>query len=295
MQIEQRKQAALPHSRTFSLSYSIMLRNLNLLMIDVKHESRYNYIELLYLMDEAFFMGAFFDWLLSNSNGIITVIVILAVAIPSLTVVRRLTKGHVSKNSCTVQTVGFIRSTRQTGLYVNENPQLLFELDALAEDGTVFQTSVRKIIPITAMAGMVPGRAIPIRYNPDDRIRAVWDDHPDESLAQERAARYLCQKHPGDLSYEQRMELLKNGVMKKALLKSFRLTGKEEAGDYEAEAAIQLAGEEQSGHTFERTLYVPNTALEYLIPGRYVDVRVIPGRENLFVFVLDTSVASGIS
>ena len=147
-------------------------------------------------------MGAFFDWLLSNSNGIITVIVILAVAIPSLTVVRRLTKGHVSKNSCTVQTVGFIRSTRQTGLYVNENPQLLFELDALAEDGTVFQTSVRKIIPITAMAGMVPGRAIPIRYNPDDRTRAVWDDHPDESLAQERAARYQCRKHLDDLSYE---------------------------------------------------------------------------------------------
>ena len=148
---------------------------------------------------------------------------------------------------------------------------------------------------MTAMAGMVPGRAIPIRYNPDNRTQAVWDNHPDESLAQERAARYQCRKHPGDLSFDQRMELLKNGVMKKALLKSFRLTGKEEAGDYEAEAAIQLAGEEQDGHTFERTLYVPNTALEYLIPGRYVDVRVIPGRENLFVFVLDTSVVSGIS
>ena len=240
-------------------------------------------------------MGAFFDWLLSNPSGITTVIVILAFALPILSVIRRLTKGHVSKSSCTVQTVGFIRSTQQTGMYVNENPQLLFELDALAEDGTVFQTSVRKIIPMTAMAGMVPGRAIPIRYNPDNRTQAVWDNHPDESLAQERAARYQCRKHPGDLSYEQRMELLKNGVMKKALLKSFRLTGKEEAGDYEAEASVQLAGEEQSGHTFERTLYVPNTALEYLIPGRYVDVRVIPGRENLFVFVLDTSVVSGIS
>ena len=76
---------------------------------------------------------------------------------------------------------------------------------------------------------MVPGRAIPIRYNSDDRTRAKWDDHPDEALAQERAARYQCRKHPGDLSYEQRMELVKNGVMKKALLKSFRLTGKEEA------------------------------------------------------------------
>ena len=91
------------------------------------------------------------------------------------------------------------------------------------------------------------------------------------------------------------MELLKNGVMKKALLKRFRLTGKEEAGDYEAEAAIQLTGEERDGHTFKRTLYVPDTALEYMIPGRYVDVRVIPGRENLFAFVLDSSVVSGIS
>ena len=41
---------------------------------------------------------------------------------------------------------------------------------------------------MTAMAGMVPGRAIPIRYNPDNRTQAVWDNHPDESLAQERAA-----------------------------------------------------------------------------------------------------------
>ena len=235
-------------------------------------------------------MGAFFDWLLSNLNWMIPVIFILAFALPILSVIRRLTKGHVSKSSCTVQTVGFIRSTQQTGMYVNENPQLLFELDALAEDGTIFQASVRKIIPITEIAGMVPGRAIPIRYNSDDRTRAKWDDHPDEALAQERAARYQCRKHPGDLSYEQRMELVKNGVMK-----SFRLTGKEEAGDYEAEAAIQLAGEERDGHTFKRTLYVPDTALEYMIPGRYVDVRVIPGRENLFAFVLDSSVVSGIS
>lgn len=173
-------------------------------------------------------MGAFFDWLLSNLNWMIPVIFILAFALPILSVIRRLTKGHVSKSSCTVQTVGFIRSTRQTGMYVNENPQLLFELDALAEDGTVFQTSVRKIIPMTAMAGMVPGRAIPIRYNPDNRTQAVWDNHPDESLAQERAARYQCRKHPGDLSYEQRM-----------------------------------------------------------VPGKYIDISVVPGKEDVFGIVTD--------
>ena len=127
--------------------HAIILRNLNLLMIDAKHESRYNYTELLYLIEEVFFTGAFFDWLLSNLNWIIPVIFILAFALPILSVIRRLTKGHVSKNSCTVQTVGFIRSTQQTGMYVNENPQLLFELDALAEDGTVFRPACGKSFP----------------------------------------------------------------------------------------------------------------------------------------------------
>ena len=37
-------------------------------MIDAKHESRYNYTELLYLIEEAFFMGAFFDWLLEHAG-----------------------------------------------------------------------------------------------------------------------------------------------------------------------------------------------------------------------------------
>ena len=228
-------------------------------------------------------MGAFFDWLLSNLNWMIPVIFILAFALPILSVIRRLTKGHVSKSSCTVQTVGFIRSTQQTGMYVNENPQLLFELDALAEDGTVFQTSVRKIIPMTAIAGMVPGRAIPIRYNPDNRDQAVWDDHPDELLAQERAARYQCQKHPGDLSYEQRMELLKNDVMKKALLKSFRLTGKEEAGDWEAEVTVRITDNAAGDTVMNRTLYLSDKLLRHMIPGKYIDISVGRARRTFSV------------
>ena len=67
-------------------------------------------------------MGAFFDWLLSNPSGITTVIVILAFAIPSFTAIRRLTKGHVSKGSCTVQTVGFIRSTKTRSFFLNWTP-----------------------------------------------------------------------------------------------------------------------------------------------------------------------------
>ena len=232
-------------------------------------------------------MGAFFDWLLSNLNWIIPVIFILAFALPILSVIRRLTKGHVSKNSCTVQTVGFIRSTQQTGMYFNENPQLLFELDALAEDGTVFQTSVRKVIPMTAMAGMVPGRAIPIRYNPDNRTQAVWDNHPDESLAQERAARYQCRRHPGELTYEQRMELNRNSVVKKALLENLRLTGKEEAGDWEAKVTVRITDNAAGDTVMNRTLYLNDKMLKHMVPGKYIDISVVPGKEDFFGIVTD--------
>lgn len=47
-------------------------------------------------------MGTLTDWIFSNLNWIITVIVILAVAIPILTMGRRQLKGHVKKSDCTV-------------------------------------------------------------------------------------------------------------------------------------------------------------------------------------------------
>ena len=75
-----------------------------------------------------------------------------------------------------------------------KNPQLLFELDALAEDGTVFQTSVRKIIPMTAMPVWFPAGRSPSAITGQQDAGSVGQSS-DESLAQERAARYQCRKH----------------------------------------------------------------------------------------------------
>ncbi|HIU94744.1 MAG TPA: hypothetical protein IAD24_06245 [Candidatus Aphodomorpha intestinavium] len=49
-----------------------------------------------------------------------------------------------------------------------------------------------------------------------------------------------------------------------------------------------MAGEIEA----KRTLYVTNGALDYLIPGKYVDVLVVPGRERLFGFAIDAAVDS---
>lgn len=59
-----------------------------------------------------------------------------------------------------------------------------------------------------------------------------------------------------------------------------------------AEAAVRIPDEMAGEIEAKRTLYVTNGALDYLIPGKYVDVLVVPGRERLFGFAIDAAVDS---
>ena len=240
-------------------------------------------------------MQAVTEWILSNLTWLLPAVIILAFVFSVMRMSGSGTKLPAGKRAHTVQTLAFIRSIEQTGIFINDHPKLQLELDAIAEDGSAFQTSLRKVIPMTMLSLLKPGVAVPIVYCPDSPGAAVWDDSPDEALMKERAARYQYRRHPDDLTYDQRMELAHDGVTKKALLKSFRLTGREEAGDWEAEAEVQLAEDVPDGPVLERRLYVTDEALEFLIPGRYVDVRVVPGREGLFAFIQDASVIARLS
>ena len=91
------------------------------------------------------------------------------------------------------------------------------------------------------------------------------------------------------------MELVKNGVMKKGIAEKLPAgPGKKKPGTMKQKRPSSLPARSRTATHLSRTLYVPDTALEYMIPGRY-ETRVIRGRENLFAFVLDSSVVSGIS
>ena len=60
----------------------------------------------------------------------------------------------------------------------------------------------------------------------------------------------------------------------------------------DSEAAVRIPDEMAGEIEAKRTLYVTNGALDYLIPGKYVDVLVVPGRERLFGFAIDAAVDS---
>ena len=109
---------------------------------------------------------------------------------------------------------------------------------------------------------------------------------PSDAL-NERIARYQCRRHPDELTYEQRMEFNRNSVVKKALLESLRLTGKEEAGDWEAEVTVRVTDNAAGDTVMNRTLYLNDKMLKLMVPGKYIDISVVPGREDFFGIVTE--------
>ena len=160
-------------------------------------------------------------------------------------------------------------------------------MDALAEDGTFFETTVTEVIPRAQLSMCAVGAPLSIRYDPADRSHAIGDDNPDADVLNARIARYQCRRHPGELTYEQRMELNRNSVVKKALLESLRLTGKEEAGDWEAKVTVRLTDNAAGDTVMNRILYLNDKMLKHMVPGKYIDISVVPGKKDFFGIVTD--------
>ena len=127
------------------------------------------------------------------------------------------------------------------------------------------------------------GAPLSIRYDPADPYYAIGDNEPDADVLNERIARYQCRRHPDELTYEQRMELNRNSVVKKALLESLRLTGKEEAGDWEAKATVRITDKTAGDTVMNRTLYLSDKLLRHMIPGKYIDISVGRARRTFSV------------
>ena len=79
---------------------------------------------------------------------------------------------------------GFISEVRRTGKVVQHVPQILILVNALDEEGNYFQTSLKRLVPGHQLPLLVPGAAVPLRYNPKNRAQAVFDRYPDAARIQ---------------------------------------------------------------------------------------------------------------
>ena len=185
----------------------------------------------------------------------------------------------------TQEGLAIARSLSRTGLTVNDNPQMQVEADVMTEDGSTFPCTVRKILPLQSIVGFVPGTMFSVLYDPNDRENIVWNDNPDPERLFELTARYNAARHPSDLTFEQRLEIQKHGVEKKARLDDLRLTGREEAGDYEATAVIRITDDARGDIVAKRTLFLNEHQLNGLTVGKYIDVRILPSNPDFFTII----------
>ncbi len=138
----------------------------------------------------------FFNWMAENpiratviiSAVVIALCILLGFVLPARSARRKREKEQRWRDARTVKTLGFIRSAKHTGRSVNDNPEFRFVVDALAEDGTFFETTVTEIIPRAQLPMCAAGAPLSIRYDPADRSHAIGDDNPDADLLNERIA-----------------------------------------------------------------------------------------------------------
>ena len=91
----------------------------------------------------------FFNWVFENptrgtviiSAVAIALCILLGFVLPARSERRKREKEQRWRDARTVKTLGFIRSAKQTGTYINDNPEIRFVVDALAKDGTFFETT----------------------------------------------------------------------------------------------------------------------------------------------------------
>jgi hypothetical protein len=61
-----------------------------------------------------------------------------------------------------------VSAVRQTGTFVNNNPECELDLEVVVDGGTPYQVTHRQVLAIVALPSFQPGSSVPVRVDPDD-------------------------------------------------------------------------------------------------------------------------------
>jgi len=66
-----------------------------------------------------------------------------------------------------------VSGVRQTGTYVNNNPECELDLDVTVDGGAAYAVTHRQVLSSVALPGFQPGASIPVRVDPEDPYSLV--------------------------------------------------------------------------------------------------------------------------
>lgn len=197
-------------------------------------------------------------------------VIVVAVSLHSIR------KNRGKKKNFTERTIGILRGAQNTGLYVNEQPELLLRFEALQEDGRTEPVQVKQIVPMTELSKLREGSLFPIRYDPESKLGVVDTAPVADDALQERFEHFASLRNPRGFTSEQRALLRTKGVRYRAMLTDLRLTGEEENGCSEVRLTIRIDGK-GGERVLSRTAWMEDKCIENLTVGKLVNVSVVEG------------------
>ncbi|AHH97233.1 hypothetical protein BC739_008100 [Kutzneria viridogrisea] len=179
--------------------------------------------------------------------------------------------------------VGTITEVRQTGLYINDEPQLALTMTVRTEDGQSFQSVAKQVVPMTDLALVAPGVVLPVRYLPGRTDRVEINKGGDPAAVQAVYDRVMIR---AGLSSERAVAIAARGTKSSAVVSAVRATGRIVEGN--GELSLTLLVKRPDGSTFEATSekVIPGNLLGFVQPGRVLTVFYLPASEQEVVLHL---------
>jgi len=176
---------------------------------------------------------------------------------------------------------GTIVSAEQTGLFVNEQPQLEITLQFSTANGEQVTSSDRMIVALTDLSEIRPGGLLPLRYDPEKPQNIILDLDVELDVLQAALDAQLVAS--GETTRE-KLDIRDNGVKAQGVVLSAQPTGKIVDGKGEMKLHINVVRPDDQG-TFEVVTERPVSQqhLSDVQPGSVIEVYYYPWDEQNIV------------
>lgn len=179
--------------------------------------------------------------------------------------------------------IGTVTSFRQTGVSVNDQPQVRIEFRVEGADGKVFDSHAKMIVPLTELALLQPGVVLPVRYLPGRTDKVEVDRSGDAGAAQRAMNESLIRK---GITTRGKLDIAERGLAAQAVVRRLDVPGRIRGGY--TEIVLGLVVTRPDGTTFETSVekYLPPSAIGAVQVGRILQVHYLPGNEQEVVISL---------
>ncbi|APE37754.1 hypothetical protein BOX37_31735 [Nocardia mangyaensis] len=179
--------------------------------------------------------------------------------------------------------IGTITAFRQTGVSVNDQPQVRIDFRVEGADGKVFDSQATMIVPLTELALLQPGVVLPVRYLPGRTDKVEVDRSGDAGAAQRAMNESLIRK---GITTRGKLDIAERGLCAQAVVRSLDVSGRIRGGYTEVTLGLVVTRPDASTFQTRVGKYLPPSAIGHVQIGRVIQVRYLPGNEQEVVIAL---------